>query len=257
MARSYSDRTLKQLFIMSGHHCAHPECTTRTVEYTDDGPEILGDIAHIEASSDNGPRRNLSLAPRERDGYANLLVLCAHHHRLVDRLDSEYPVEELREWKRQAERETREKLAAGATQISFAELEMVCNAFVDGDVEYPSTPMLAAPPQEKMRANGLTNAIRPQMSIGLAQAPQAAEYIARQAQLSSKFPGRLLQGFATRYDALRESGIEGDALFLELIEYGTRATSPQITGAERWVFQAAVTAVVCHLFQVCDLFDAP
>ncbi|WP_407320339.1 hypothetical protein UQW22_07770 [Isoptericola halotolerans] len=256
MPRSYSDRTLKQLFIMSGHHCAHPECSTRTVEYTSEGPEILGDIAHIEASSDNGPRSNPSLGRTERDGYANLLVLCAHHHRLVDRLDSEYPVDELRQWKRQAEQETREKLAVGATQISFAELEMVCNAFVDGDLEYPSTPMFAAPPDEKMRVNGLTSAIRSQMTIGLAQAPQAAEYIARQAQLSSKFPGRLLQGFTAKYDSLKEVGVQGDALFLGLIDYGTLAISPRVPDADRWVFQAAVTSVVCHLFQVCDLFEA-
>lgn len=258
MARNYTQLTVKQLFLTSGHFCAYPGCSSAIVEFTSGDPVILGQIAHIEGSSDDGPRPNADLTPAERDSYANLLVLCAHHHSLVDKIDSAYPVETLKEWKRAAEKAATDRLSTGATQVSFAELQIVCNAFADGDIELPSTPMVAVPPQTKMDANSLSDAIRPTMNIGLAQAPQVAEYIRRQAQLSSRFPERLRAGFVGEYDRLIANDVKGDALFLSLIDFGANsASSPQTDGGRLFVIHAAAAAVLCHMFQVCDVFEAP
>ncbi|WP_143548458.1 MULTISPECIES: hypothetical protein [unclassified Rhodococcus (in: high G+C Gram-positive bacteria)] len=134
----------------------------------------------------------------------------------------------------------------------------MCNAFADGDVNLPSTPMVAVPPQAKMDANALTDAIRPTMNVGLAQAPQVADYIRRQAQLSSKFPERLRAGFVSEYNRLLTGGIIGDAAFLSLIDFGANsAASPQTDVARLFVIRAAAAAVLCHLFEVCDVFEAP
>ena len=236
MARNYSHLTLKKLFLTSGHFCAYPDCGSAIVEFTEDGPVILGQIAHIEGSSDDGPRPNPTLASAQRDSYPNLLILCAHHHTLVDKIDSAYPVETLKEWKCVAEKAAIDRLSTGATQVSFAELQIVCNAFADGDIDLPSTPMIAVPPQTKMDANDLSDAIRPTMNIGLAQAPQVAEYIRRQAQLSSRFPERLRAGFVGEYDRLVAGGVTGDALFHSLIDFGANsATSVQTDGNRLFV----------------------
>ena len=258
MARNYSHLTLKQLFLTSGHFCAFPSCGSAIVEFTDTGPVILGQIAHIEGSSDDGPRPNPSLSSADRDSYPNLLILCAHHHNLVDKIDSAYPVDTLKEWKRSAEKAVTDRLSTGATQVTFAELQIVCNAFADGDIDLPSTPMIAVPPQAKMDANDLTDAIRPTMNIGLAQAPQVAEYIRRQAQIASRFPERLRAGFVGEYDRLIADGVNGDALFLSLIDFGANsAATAQADGSRLFVVRAAAVAVLCHLFQVCDVFEAP
>lgn len=258
MARNYSDLTLKQLFLTSGHHCAFPGCTAAIVEFTQTGPVILGQIAHIEGSSDSGPRPNPSLSDSARDSYANLIVLCAHHHTLIDKIDSAYPVEILKSWKQAAEQATAEKLSVGATSVSFAELEIVCNAFADGDIGLSSTPMIAVPPQDKMDANSLSDAIRPTMTIGLAQAPQVADFIRRQAQLSSRFPERIRAGFVKEYDRLFAEGVFGDELFLALIEFGASSTvAPQTDMARLFVVRAAAVAVLCHLFEICDVFEVP
>lgn len=258
MARSYTHLTLKQLFLTSGHYCAFPHCAAAIVEFTDAGPVVLGEIAHIEGSSDDGPRPNPKLSASERDSYRNLIVLCAHHHTLVDKNDSAYSVETLKEWKRETEKATADKLSVGATLVSFAELQIVCDAFADGDVDLPSTPMIAVPPQAKMDANALTDAIRPTMKVGLAQAPHVAEYIRRQAQLSSRFPERLRAGFVGEYDRLISDGTVGDALFLSLIDFGANsAASPQTGSSRYFVIRAAAAAVLCHLFEVCDVFAAP
>lgn len=258
MPRNYSPLTLKQLFLTSGHYCAYPDCAAAIVVLRDGDPIILGFIAHIEGSSDNGPRPNSSLSSAERDSYENLLVLCGHHHTLVDKIDSEYPVEVLRAWKGTAEQATAEKLSIGAISVSFAELQIVCNAFADGDVGLGSTSMIAVPPQEKMDANALTSAIRPTMNVGLSQATQVAEYIRRQAQLTSRFPERLRAGFVAEYDRLRVSGLAGDKLFLALIDFGANsASNPHTDMARLFVIRAAAAAVLCHLFEVCDVFEAP
>lgn len=258
MARNYTALTLKQLFLTSGHYCAFPDCSSSIVEFTETGPVILGEIAHIEGSSDVGPRPNPALSATARDSYANLIILCAHHHNLVDKIDSSYPVETLKEWKRAAEQATTEKLSVGAASVSFAELQIVCNAFADGDIDLPSTPMVAVPPQDKMDANALTKAIRPTMMIGLAQGPQAADFIRRQAQLSSRFPARLRAGFVKEYERLRADGVVGDDLFLSLLAFGANsAASPQTDPSRFFVIRAAAAAVLCHLFEVCDVFEAP
>jgi hypothetical protein len=258
MARNYSDLTLKQLFLTSGHYCAFPGCVSAIVDFTEDEPVVLGTIAHIEGSSDVGPRSNPTLSAAERDNYANLVLLCAHHHSLVDKNHADYPVETLKEWKQSAEKATIDKLSVGATHVSFAELEIVCKAFADGDIDLASTPMVAIPPQTKMDTNALTDAIRPTMTIGLAQAPQVADYIRRQAQLSSKFPDRLRAGFVHEYERLRANGITGDSLFLSLISFGTNcAASPQTDSARLFTIRAAAAAVLCHLFEVCDVFEVP
>lgn len=258
MSRNYKQLTLKQLFLTSGHYCAFPGCSAAIVEFTGDGPVILGFIAHIEGSSDEGPRPNPNLTSAERDSYENLLILCGHHHTMVDKIDAEFPVEKLREWKRVTQQATAERLSIGATSISFVELQIVCNAFADGNAGLASTPMIAVPPQDKMDANSLTESIRPTMSIGLSQAAQVADYIRRQAQISPTFPERLRAGFVDEYDRLKESGLTGDSLFLALIDFGANSASTQQTEIARlFTIRAAAAAILCHLFEVCDVFEAP
>lgn len=258
MRRNYSARTLKQLFSASGHHCAHPECDARVVELRDEGPELLGEIAHIEALSNEGPRANSSLTEKERNSYSNLVILCGHHHTLVDTIDSEYSAETLREWKEDAERATHQKLSQGASSVSFAELQIVCEAFIDGAMATPSTPMTAVPPSDKMDANHLTDAVHMRMVIGLAQAHQVQEYIRQQANINSKFPEKLRYGFVREYERLKEEGHQGNDLFVALEEYGAEsASNSSMSPSELFVIRAAALSVLCHLFEICDVFEAP
>jgi hypothetical protein len=259
MPGSYSDRTLKTLFMLAGQYCAFPGCTTATYRISADTADvvILGEIAHIRSSSNAGPRADPDLPQAMRDDYTNLIVLCAHHHSLVDRLDAEYTVDQLLGWKAAAERAVSERLAIGQASVSFTELQMICTAFEAG-VMQPSTGMVAVPPEEKMEANGLTDAVRAQMTTGLALTPMVADYIRRQAQIDPGFPGRLRAGFVSEYDVMMNEGVRGDELFLQLLHYGaSSATTPQSTFDRLLVLHTAALAVLCHLFQICDVFETP
>src|SRR5882757_2935209 len=81
-ARHYSARTLKVLWGRAAGRCAVPECRMELiVDATDHDPIVLiGDIAHIEASSDKGPRANQKLSTEDRDRHDNLILLCKNCH---------------------------------------------------------------------------------------------------------------------------------------------------------------------------------
>lgn len=60
------------------------------------------------------------------------------------------------------------------------------------------------------------------------------------------------------YNRLRASGVVGDPLFLALIDFGTNsASTPQTDMSRLFVIRAAAAAVLCHLFEVCDVFKRP
>ncbi len=256
--RSYNTLTIKQLFIGCGHFCPFPDCSAPIVDFGGDEPVILGDIAHIEASSNDGPRANPKLTQRERDAYGNLLILCPTHHTLVDKAPERFPSATLRSWKSAAEERTRKQLMSGVVSVTFTEISQICNAFADGDISAPSTPMIAVDPSMKMEWNGLTGAVRPFFTTGLALSPMIADFIARQAQLTPSFPGRLRGGFVNEYERLEAEGGDPDSIYLGLVSFGSAAvTRPTDDLHRRQILETAAVGVLAHLFQICEIFEAP
>lgn len=97
--RSYSQRTLKILWGRSAGRCALPSCRINLlVDATDYDPAvIIGEIAHIEASSDAGPRANKSKSQKERDEYDNLILLCQNCHALLDGQKNTHSIEYIKQ----------------------------------------------------------------------------------------------------------------------------------------------------------------
>ncbi|MEM1332860.1 MAG: HNH endonuclease [Actinomycetota bacterium] len=76
---------LKKLTMRSGGRCAFPDCRTElTVKDSSREIVVLGNVAHIVAQQDGGPRSDPAMDPSERDLYGNLVLLCTHHHQLID-----------------------------------------------------------------------------------------------------------------------------------------------------------------------------
>lgn len=84
--RSYGAQTLKLLWGRAAGRCAVPTCRVELiVGASEHDPVVLiGDIAHIQAASDDGPRANLALSGKERDSYDNLILLCKNCHSKLD-----------------------------------------------------------------------------------------------------------------------------------------------------------------------------
>jgi tetratricopeptide (TPR) repeat protein len=93
--------TLKVLFAQSRNRCAAPDCRNEIVSPGTpvDAPAVVGQVAHIVARSPDGPRGDPSFPIALLHEESNLILLCAHHHSIVDTQDSTYTVEELQRWK--------------------------------------------------------------------------------------------------------------------------------------------------------------
>lgn len=87
--------TVARLYGLSGNRCAFPGCTTRIVQ----GDTMVGAICHIRAASPQGPRYAEGQTDQERHGIANLMLLCANHHRIIDNDIKSYPVDVLEKMK--------------------------------------------------------------------------------------------------------------------------------------------------------------
>ncbi len=87
------------VWALSGARCAI--CRKPLVEREDQAGaySFLGDVAHIHATRDGGPRANTSLSSEQRDHPDNLFLLCLDHHKLVDDHPETYTVEKLLEIK--------------------------------------------------------------------------------------------------------------------------------------------------------------
>lgn len=98
-----TSETRKRLWARSGNRCA--KCREELVR--DDAAglpgTLIGEEAHIIARSPGGPRY-VPLHAEVRDGYGNLILLCANDHTEVDAQPTRYTVELLRNLKRDHER---------------------------------------------------------------------------------------------------------------------------------------------------------
>ena len=103
--RQLSRHTIRVLSTLTGNQCAHPTCTNTIVEarteFSDD--VVTGHICHIHAIGEAGPRAKPGFTEEELNSSENLIVLCPHHHAVVDAQPETYPAERLKEWKRRHE----------------------------------------------------------------------------------------------------------------------------------------------------------
>lgn len=248
-SRSYTEQTIKQLFGSAAGRCCLPNCRRSVIFPATDksSTTITGDVAHIKAFSDGGPRADSSLDDKSRNSFDNLLLLCAACHRLIDGQPEEYPDEVLAAIKNDHLEWVNSRLEQEMSTVTFVELEAICSTVI-ANTAVDSTAFVATPPPEKLTANDLGPRTARKITMGLMQAPQVAAYLENMATyVDSDFPGRLVSGFRTEYDRYWDSGLRGDDLFL-MIEFFACGRENDF---ER---HAAGLAVISHLFQICDLF---
>jgi len=247
--RNYSERTLKILFGLSGNQCAHPECTQPIIaNATEESAElVVGQICHIYASSDKGPRGKPEMSDRERDQADNLMLFCPTHHVVIDGQHETYPATLLIEWKRRHERPYRETLSAQLKDLGAVELETTARALsratVPAGVDYS-----LIPPEEKIKKNLLGETSTMLLTLGAAKAREVEKVLADAEQLDTDFPNRLRAGFVAKYADLHGSGLIGDDLFLAMYEWCGG-------GGKNKAREAAGLCILTHLFVICDVFE--
>ncbi|MEV6266713.1 hypothetical protein AB0L64_06090 [Kribbella sp. NPDC051936] len=112
-----SERVRRALYAVSRGVCYEPECVERVIVLKNGQPVFVGQIAHIVAAVESGPRGTEQVDDRE--GFDNLLVLCGRHHRLIDdeHTSEFYSVATLRQWKLDHEAEFDEAARAELNRL--------------------------------------------------------------------------------------------------------------------------------------------
>lgn len=248
-ARNYSVRTVKILFALSGNRCAHPECQEPVIangtEASDD--LVVGQISHIFAHSNKGPRGNPGMTDERRNQADNLMLFCPTHHVKVDGQHEDYPATMLQQWKKRHESPYRDALSAKLTDIGAPELEVAARALLAptsaSNADYGNIP-----PAEKIKKNGLGSTSTTLLTLGAAKSREVERVLLNAEQLYAGFPDRLRAGFVIRYEEFRDEGLAGDDLFLAMYEWaggGGRDKGREVAGL----------CILTHLFVICDVFE--
>ena len=248
-SRNYTRADRALLWAHSGGLCGFPECRVICVlQANDNDPSaVIGQIAHIAANSDSGPRANPNLSQQERNSYENLILLCPTHHVLVDAQASTHTVEMLRTWKTDQEARYNDFLTQAMPDITFAELEQITNVLVNGE-QLPLFPFTVIPPQDKIVRNGLTERSSRLFNMGLLQIQQVQNYVETTSSIDRTFVGRLTSGFIGQYEQQRQAGLQGDALFAAMFRFS-------VQGRTEFQYQSAGLAVLVYLFERCEVFE--
>jgi hypothetical protein len=117
-----SQKELKILCLMSGGVCAFRGCGESLVEPASalDDPVVIGEAAHIVASSRQGPRGEQTLEDDDRHKHTNLVLLCRKHHKIIDSQKRTFSVAVLRQMKVDHETRIRNATANPTTEPSQA-----------------------------------------------------------------------------------------------------------------------------------------
>src|SRR5688572_20704699 len=103
------ESTIRKLFALSSNRCAFPDCQTAIVDRSTEA--IVGEVCHIRAQREGGPRFDPGQTSEERHSLQNLVLMCGVHHKIIDADEnlSRFSAERLQEIKAK-----HESLAQGA-----------------------------------------------------------------------------------------------------------------------------------------------
>jgi Uncharacterised protein conserved in bacteria (DUF2326) len=182
--RSYSFKTLKVLFGLSGNKCAVPGCNNPIIKAGTDlsGELVVGQICHIYAASDDGPRGKLGLTAAQKNAPSNLILCCPTHHVIVDGQHTDYPASELLQWKRTQERAYRTRLSFSINSIGYSELEVTAKALMSHQAPSASDTTIISP-KDKIKKNGLSASVEFLLNLGAAKSREVETVLLKAAQL--------------------------------------------------------------------------
>jgi hypothetical protein len=246
-SRHIPDSEVK-LLARSAGLCAFPACRQAcTVPGTAvNAAKPVGEMAHIVAHSNNGPRADPALKDAERNLYGNLVLLCPTHHTIVDKQEHNYTVADLRGWKLDHEGWAASRLAPTLVSVGFRELEEVCQHLLAATSSTGSDLRLVAP-GEKAARNSLSASTSMHITMGLTRVTEVQAFLEMKEKVDSGYADRLATEFMTKYHEHRNKQLSPDANFQALWEFACPGGAPHVA--------AAGLIVLTYLFERCEVFE--
>lgn len=248
------EKVKNALFALSGNRCAFPTCKQKLVipSYDlDNGSPHIAEAAHIIGEKPGSARHDPDYPKNKLNSLENLITLCPTCHKKIDKNPDKYSVDMLIETKMKNEYMA---LSDNVTKISFSELDVATKALaievnnVECQEDYEITPI-----EEKLKKNYLSDDVKQIFEDMLYKTKIVEEYLSYQAKFDSEFPNRLKIRFKEQYDIFSKE-FSGDILFFKMkswveldIDYGKTKNIIKI--------QAAAFVILCHLFEICEVFE--
>jgi predicted nucleotidyltransferase len=92
--------TTRQLWAECGGYCQNPSCNKLLFREVGEDSVSIANVAHIIGHGSSGPRSDHELAEYiDRDGLGNLIMLCLECHKVVDELEKDFTVKQIKSWK--------------------------------------------------------------------------------------------------------------------------------------------------------------
>jgi hypothetical protein len=242
----------------SGQICAFRGCTATLFEAADhpgDQDTVVAEIAHILAASPGGARYDATQEDDDRAEISNLMVLCDRHHKVIDSQRAKYTPQVLQEMKAEHEAAVSRGQLYAMNAVGFAELEAVCSSLrLLRGMSSPNIEELVLPPgvAEKMDANDLSERSEVLIRTGISKTTEVADFVSFSERGAPGFATRLQQWFKGKYAEGVLESLQGDDLF----SYVCSAAFENAGVNRNSVLEAAAIAVVVHLFEICEIFEA-
>ncbi|OJV39389.1 MAG: hypothetical protein BGO25_00910 [Acidobacteriales bacterium 59-55] len=239
----------KLIWMYSAGQCSFLGCPIRTErpETPEDPAVIIGEVAHIHAYEDDGPRALLTLTLSERNSYPNLMLMCPNHHTEIDKQPATFTAKILKKWKYDTEKRVTDALRNAMPQIDFAELQMITGSLITHEGS-PGKDLTVIPPAEKLKKNQLSLITHAYLAIALAKADVVRNFIDVFTRYDNNFSAQLRSGFIKEYERLKLTEIAGDELFQEMLRFAT-------LGRTDLRSQAAGLAILGYYFEACEVFE--
>lgn len=112
--RDYTVGVERKLYRVARGTCYHPDCMRPIMVDVHGMPICDVEIAHIRGAEPSAARYDPGMTDAQRASFANLILLCSAHHKLIDRIaPDDHPPELLQQWKAENEDDDLAVLAGG------------------------------------------------------------------------------------------------------------------------------------------------
>lgn len=249
--RRYDDKTLKILYGAAVGRCT--KCKRNLLLKDNTGQlQQIGEIAHIYPFGEkNAPRYNEiekdNFPENQKNDVSNLILLCPSCHKEIDKLPEDYPATLLIQMKQDHEDWANERLSYEMSNISYAELDIICKAIANCTSDFSNVPDYSTIKiEEKIKKNNLSPKCHNLIQQGMLKTKFVHEYL--NAQINIMFADDLLKCIKSIYyeEAKRHNG---DELFLSMLDRMHAGIEHDFSK------QAAGIAVLTYFFHICEIFE--
>ncbi|CAN5501660.1 hypothetical protein BH09SUM1_BH09SUM1_01120 [soil metagenome] len=255
--RDVKDPDMKTLWAKAKGMCCHPRCRAQgdlLLEATKAGDKnaVIGEMAHIVAYSDVGPRGDASVPEEQRNLYPNLILLCPNHHTTVDKQPNITPSALMKEWKSEWERMVDIAVKRTVQTVPYAELKLVADYLVQqtqrAEASAPEDLTLPTGIRTKLLKNQLTEEVELIIAVAQSRHRDVKHFVEHQEKLMATYPDLLRKGLAREFDRLTVLGFVGDDLYYALRDFAAGNTRSDLR-------LSAASVVISYFFVICEVFE--